>query len=95
MWVNTLAYDADAICADLASRKIEAVIPGRSNRRVKIEHDRYFTVQAEMIATGTMADPALASVQVNMGGPLVGRFVNFCAVSLLLSTAAHAAPYRA
>jgi len=33
-------YDADAIRADLAHRKIEAVIPGRSNRRVKIEHDR-------------------------------------------------------
>ncbi|EAT10370.1 transposase, IS4 [Sphingomonas sp. SKA58] len=33
-------YDADAIRADLAQRKIEAVIPGRSNRRVKIEHDR-------------------------------------------------------
>jgi len=33
-------YDADAIRADLADRKIEAVIPGRSNRRVKIEHDR-------------------------------------------------------
>jgi transposase len=30
-------YDADAIRADLAERKIEAVIPGRSNRRVKIE----------------------------------------------------------
>ncbi|WP_244548995.1 IS5 family transposase [Bradyrhizobium canariense] len=33
-------YDADAIRADLARRKIKAVIPGRSNRRVKIEHDR-------------------------------------------------------
>lgn len=33
-------YDADAIRADLAQRKIEAVIPGRSNRRVKTEHDR-------------------------------------------------------
>lgn len=33
-------YDADAIRADLANRKIEAVIPGRSIRRVKIEHDR-------------------------------------------------------
>lgn len=33
-------YDADAIGADLASRNIQAVIPGRSNRRVKIEHDR-------------------------------------------------------
>ncbi len=33
-------YDADAIRADLASRDIQAVIPGRSNRRVKIEHDR-------------------------------------------------------
>ena len=33
-------YDADAIRADLAEREIEAVIPGRSNRRVKIEHDR-------------------------------------------------------
>jgi transposase len=32
-------YDADAICADLASRNIQAVIPGRSNCRVKIEHD--------------------------------------------------------
>lgn len=33
-------YDADAIRANLAQPKIEAVIPGRSNRRVKIEHDR-------------------------------------------------------
>jgi transposase len=33
-------YDADAIRADLASRHIKAVIPGRSNRRVKIEYDR-------------------------------------------------------
>nr|WP_323133392.1 IS5 family transposase [Sphingobium soli] len=33
-------YDADAIRADLTERNIEAVIPGRSNRRVKIEHDR-------------------------------------------------------
>ncbi|RJF93440.1 transposase [Sphingomonas cavernae] len=33
-------YDADAIRADLADRNIKAVIPGRSNRRVKIEHDR-------------------------------------------------------
>ncbi|MFT4053491.1 MAG: IS5 family transposase [Novosphingobium sp.] len=32
-------YDADAIRADLAERQIEAVIPGRSNRRVQIEHD--------------------------------------------------------
>lgn len=32
--------DADAIRADLAERTIEAVIPGRSNRRVKMEHDR-------------------------------------------------------
>jgi len=33
-------YDADAIRADLVSRNIQSVIPGRSNRRVKIEHDR-------------------------------------------------------
>ena len=33
-------YDADAIHADLTEWKIEAVIPGRSNRRVKIERDR-------------------------------------------------------
>lgn len=33
-------YDADAIRDDLADRKIEAVIPGQSNRRVKIEHDQ-------------------------------------------------------
>ncbi len=33
-------YDADAIRTDLAHRNIQAVIPGRSNRRIKIEHDR-------------------------------------------------------
>ena len=33
-------YDADAIRTDLALRNIQAVIPGRSNRRIKIEHDR-------------------------------------------------------
>lgn len=33
-------YDADTIRADLAERKIEPVIPGRSNRRVKIEYDQ-------------------------------------------------------
>ncbi|WOK37284.1 IS5 family transposase [Sphingomonas sp. C3-2] len=33
-------YDADAIRTDLAKRKDDAVIPGRSNRRVKIEYDR-------------------------------------------------------
>jgi transposase len=32
-------YDADAIRADPASRNIQAVIPGRSNRRLKIDHD--------------------------------------------------------
>ncbi|QBM75809.1 hypothetical protein E2E30_08505 [Sphingomonas sp. AAP5] len=33
-------YDADAIRADLARRTIQPVIPGQSNRRIKIEHDR-------------------------------------------------------
>lgn len=33
-------YDAGAIRAILAKRKIKAAIPGRSYRRVKIEHDR-------------------------------------------------------
>ena len=33
-------YDSDSIRTDLAGRNIQAVIPGRSNRRVKIEHDR-------------------------------------------------------
>ena len=33
-------YDADAIRNNLADRDIEAIIPGRSNRRVTIEHDR-------------------------------------------------------
>ena len=33
-------YDPDAIRTDLARRNIQAVIPGRSNRRIKIEHDR-------------------------------------------------------
>ncbi|TPG18630.1 hypothetical protein EAH87_11125 [Sphingomonas koreensis] len=42
-------YDADAIRADLAKRNIEAVIPGRSNRRVKIEHDRALYKQRNRI----------------------------------------------
>lgn len=42
-------YDADAIRADLTERKIEAVIPGRSNRRVKIEHDRALYKQRNRI----------------------------------------------
>jgi len=42
-------YDADAIRADLAERKIKAVIPGRSNRRVKIEHDRSLYKQRNRI----------------------------------------------
>jgi len=43
------SYDADAIRADLADRKIEAVIPGRSNRRVKIEYDRALYKQRNRI----------------------------------------------
>ena len=42
-------YDADAIRADLGERKIEAVIPGRSNRRVKIEHNRVLYKQRNRI----------------------------------------------
>lgn len=42
-------YDADAIRADLAVRDIKAVIPGRSNRRVKIEHDRVLYKQRNRI----------------------------------------------
>lgn len=42
-------YDADSIRADLAERKIKAVIPGRSNRRVKIEHDRTLYKQRNRI----------------------------------------------
>ena len=42
-------YDADAIRADLASRGIQAVIPGRSNRRVKIKHDRALYKQRNRI----------------------------------------------
>jgi len=42
-------YDADAIRADLVERKIQAVIPGRSNRRVKIEHDRVLYKQRNRI----------------------------------------------
>lgn len=42
-------YDTDAIRADLAERQIEAVIPGRSNRRVKIEHDRALYKQRNRI----------------------------------------------
>nr|WP_244623627.1 IS5 family transposase [Bradyrhizobium cosmicum] len=42
-------YDADAIRTDLSERKIKAVIPGRSNRRVKIEHDRTLYKQRNRI----------------------------------------------
>lgn len=42
-------YDADTIRADLTKRKIEAVIPGRSNRRVKIDHDRTLYKQRNRI----------------------------------------------
>ena len=42
-------YDADAIRTDLASRNIQPVIPGRSNRRVKIDHDRELYKQRNQI----------------------------------------------
>ncbi|MCV9910461.1 IS5 family transposase [Brucella sp. HL-2] len=42
-------YDADAIRNDLASRNIEPVIPGRANRRVKIEYDRTLYKQRNLI----------------------------------------------
>ncbi|CAH0498734.1 hypothetical protein NVSP9465_03828 [Novosphingobium sp. CECT 9465] len=42
-------YDADAIRADLVEREIKAVIPGRSNRRVKIEYDRALYMQRNRI----------------------------------------------
>nr|WP_230772502.1 IS5 family transposase [Sphingomonas sp. Leaf4] len=42
-------YDADAIRADLAKRNIEPVIPSRSNRRMKIEHDRVLYRQRNRI----------------------------------------------
>ena len=42
-------YDADAIRADLAAWDIKAVIPGRSNRRVTIQHDRAFYKQRNLI----------------------------------------------
>ncbi|KPF86045.1 transposase [Novosphingobium sp. AAP83] len=42
-------YDADAIRTDLAERQIEAVIPGRSNRCVTIEHDRVLYKQRNRI----------------------------------------------
>ncbi|MEO1969298.1 MAG: IS5 family transposase [Sphingomonadaceae bacterium] len=42
-------YDADATRADLAERKIAAVIPDRSNRRVKIEHGRALCKQRNRI----------------------------------------------
>ena len=42
-------YDADAIRADLSKRHIGPVIRGRSNRRVKIEHDRTLYKQRNRI----------------------------------------------
>lgn len=43
-------YDADAIRLDLARHNIQAVIPGRSNRRVKIDIDRALYKQRSRIA---------------------------------------------
>ena len=40
---------SDAIRADLARRSIEAVIPGRANRRMKIERDRELYKQRKQI----------------------------------------------
>jgi transposase len=42
-------HDADAIRTDLAKRSIQAIIPGGSNRRVKIEHDRTLYTQRHRI----------------------------------------------
>ena len=42
-------YDADAISADLAKQNIDPRIPGRSNRRVKIEYDRKLYKQRNRI----------------------------------------------
>lgn len=42
-------YDADAIRADPAERKIETVISGRSSRRMKIEHNRLLYKQRNRI----------------------------------------------
>lgn len=42
-------YDADTIRADLTRRNIKPVIPGRSNRRVQIYHDRTLYKQRNRI----------------------------------------------
>ena len=42
-------YGADSIRADLVERRITAVIPGRSNRRMKIDHDRTLYKQRNRI----------------------------------------------
>ena len=42
-------YDADAIRTDLAKRNIQAVIPGRSNRRMAIGYDRTLYKQRSRI----------------------------------------------
>jgi len=42
-------YDADSIRNDLTTRNIEAVIPGKSNRRVKIEHNAHLYKQRNQI----------------------------------------------
>jgi hypothetical protein len=59
-------HDADAIRADLAERKIDAVIPGRSNRRVKIEHSRALykqrTVSRVFSATSRSIGPSLPAM---------------------------------
>jgi transposase len=41
--------DADAIRADLVKRKVEPVIPGGSNRRVKVEYDLTLYKQRDRI----------------------------------------------
>lgn len=48
-WLADKGYDGNAIRVDLGERKIEAVIPDRSNRRMEIVHNRALNKQRNRI----------------------------------------------
>ncbi|MFM5955508.1 MAG: IS5 family transposase [Novosphingobium sp.] len=75
-------YDADAIRADLAERKIEAVIPGRSNRRVKFDYNRTLYKQRNPI------ERMFGQLKINHGiATRYDQMVNSCLGMVHLATA--------
>ena len=70
-----MGYDADAIRADLAKQNIKPLIPARSNRRTRIEHDRALVKQRkrnERISGHLKINRAIASRYNQLAGSFLG-----------------------